>query len=267
MHNKNMEMIVSSLDLDPDFVEFNFSVRIDPTLRTGPTIAHLHELVYQARLGDRTATSEFADTIEWTLREATFESFQRKHGPRPISYRDWFYCKLAQFVSILLYKEISTDCIRNGKFCKPETDRPWEEGFTILGGSGPGFSPVEFLPWLTPADAERVDWYELTRLVSAQQPDRRLDEVESWFVAIGKPQPSPRSSAGRARRDALIRQGLTANKSRREICGVLDANAVATTPQMKANGITLWIAAWDDQQFRKNVQQVISKASIREPVK
>ena len=131
-------MPFSDLTLDRAFEEFNFSWILDPTLSGGPSQAVLLQLVYAARQGDRSATFELVDTMCCTLREETFECFQKAHGPRPIRYRDWYYSKLLQFLEILVYEQLSVDRLRpDGTAYEPQTDRPWEEGVTILGSAGP----------------------------------------------------------------------------------------------------------------------------------
>jgi hypothetical protein len=97
-----------NLSMDADFEGFNFCPIHDPSLKPGhgPTAAGLYRLTHEARLGDRSAIHELASAIHWTLKEASFESFQRVHGARPITYRDWFYSKLAQFMEILLHNQV-----------------------------------------------------------------------------------------------------------------------------------------------------------------
>jgi hypothetical protein len=79
-----------AFDLDPAFENFNFSGMLDPSMKSGPSKADLYRLVYKGRKGDRHAPAEFADTMYWTLRELAFDAFQREHGARAISYREWF---------------------------------------------------------------------------------------------------------------------------------------------------------------------------------
>ena len=71
-------------------------------------------MVHAARRGDRSAGFEFTDTMFWTLRPESFECFQRVHGPRAISYRDWFYAKLSQFLDILTYEKLASGRARPG---------------------------------------------------------------------------------------------------------------------------------------------------------
>jgi hypothetical protein len=69
--------------------------------------------------------------MNWTLRRTSFDCFQQTHGPRPIDYEDWFYSKLYQFVSILLYDKI----LVWGLGEEQKTAEPWKEG--ELSGQGP----------------------------------------------------------------------------------------------------------------------------------
>ncbi len=77
-----------------------------------------------------------------TLLEATFECFQRMHGPRAIDYRDWFYSKLSQYLEILVYEKLSLFGVESdGRIKEPQTDRPWEEGLTVISTAGPYVQP------------------------------------------------------------------------------------------------------------------------------
>ena len=130
-----------TLFLDREFPDFNFCETLDPDLRpgSGPSQLALIQMVHAARQGDRSAGFEFTDTMFRTLRPESFECFQRLHGPRAISYRDWFYAKLSQFLDILTYEKLALDGFGpDGKARTPETDKPWEEGLTVLGPGGPG---------------------------------------------------------------------------------------------------------------------------------
>ena len=68
-----------------------------------------------------------------TLQEETFRCFERLHGARPISYEDWFYCKLNQFLELLVYERLPLS-VGPPPECSwiPRTDRPWEEGLLVL---------------------------------------------------------------------------------------------------------------------------------------
>ena len=97
-----------ALDLDSDFRDFNFCSLWDPALRPkfGPTESSLYKLAYLARKGDKIAAGEYANTLDWTLREESLECFQRVHGPRPIRHEHWLYAKLEQLLGIFLYDEL-----------------------------------------------------------------------------------------------------------------------------------------------------------------
>jgi hypothetical protein len=99
---------VIALDLDSDFCDFNICSLWDPSSKPGggPTESALFKLAYQARHGERFAIGEYFDTVDWTLREETFECFQRIHGPLPIRYEHWFYSKLQQLLGIFLYEQL-----------------------------------------------------------------------------------------------------------------------------------------------------------------
>ena len=54
----------------------------------------------------RHSSAGFADALARTIRPETFQAFQKIHGPRPISYSDWYCTKLEQFFGILLYERL-----------------------------------------------------------------------------------------------------------------------------------------------------------------
>src|SRR5262249_41182771 len=134
--DNTVSMARLSLDLDRAFVEFHACEVWDPAFRPGfaPSQAQLFEIVCAARNGDMSASSEFADTMYWTLREAAFDCFQRKYGPRPIRYEEWDHAKLKQYLEMLGYEKLVVDGIdRSGKLMVPQTDQPWNEGLYVIG--------------------------------------------------------------------------------------------------------------------------------------
>ena len=171
-------MPFSDLTLDRAFEEFNFSWIVDPTLSTGPSQASLLQLVYEARQGDRGAISELVDAMCCTLREETFECFQKAHGPRPIRYRDWYCSKLRQFLEMLVNEQLSVDGLRpNGNPWEPQTDRPWEEALTILGSAGPAVQDDDVERAFEPGDNDRSSWGQLIEELSATS-ENRLTALE-----------------------------------------------------------------------------------------
>ena len=81
--------------------------------------------------------------MAWTLRPETWECFQRTHGDRPISHRDWFYAKLVQFFDILLYDELTVN-EANGhpRKLKPDELLPRLTCTIVPRRSGHLFSPT-----------------------------------------------------------------------------------------------------------------------------
>jgi hypothetical protein len=119
------------LEMDRNFRDFNFSAIQDPTVApgSGPTEKDLYKLAHFIRKGNRSLSVEFADAMSWTLLEESFQCFQVTHGPRPIRYAVWFYAKLEQFLSILMYEELYVYGPGLADLATPQSDRPWEEGF------------------------------------------------------------------------------------------------------------------------------------------
>ena len=69
-------------------------------------------------------------------------------------------------------------------------------------------------------------------------------------------------------RNSIIVSCLERGDTRAVICRILDERVLPTTPQMKKHKIHRWTEAWDDLDFRKNVQQIFSRTLKRHgPVK
>jgi len=83
-------------------------------------------------------------------------------------------------------------------------------------------------------------------------------EVRSWLVRHGPTQPVNESS-DTARRNNLIRHSIQEGKSRQAVCELLDRQAIPTTEDMRRAGVVLWVVAWQDPDFKANVQTIISK--------
>ncbi|MCL5743912.1 MAG: hypothetical protein M1541_08290 [Acidobacteria bacterium] len=266
-----------SLFLDRAFPDFNFCETLDPDLRPGggPPQLALIQMVHAARRGDRSARREFTDTMFWTLRPESFECFQRVYGPRAISYRDWFYAKLSQFLDILAYEKLALDGFGpDGKARTPETDKPWEEGLTVLGPGGPGADPTDIEKTFVPADNAPVFWGEIVDEVCRAAGDRlaalegimgrlrrKRGRVASVEPGAGLPAGvRPRREWGLTRkRNQIIRQLLAEGKDGQEICAALDARGVAVLPIMKRRGVDTYVAGWAIKDLRRNVQQLFAK--------
>ena len=264
-----------SLFVDRKFPDFNFSETWDPDLRRGPSQLALIKLVHAARRGDRSARCEFKDALYRTLRPETFECFQRVHGPRAISYRDWFYAKLSQFFEIPTYEKLDLDGLGpDGQPRTPQTDKPWEEGLTVLGPGGPGADPEDLEKTFVPADFEAeflgaiVDEVccaagdQLARLEKIMGRLRRkrgcVASVES-ATGLGAGLPPKRDWGRTKERNRIIRELIADDKGGREICVALDEGEEDVLPIMQRRGITTWLAGWADEEVRRNIQQLFSK--------
>jgi hypothetical protein len=266
-----------TLFLDREFPDFNFCETLDPDLRpgSGPSQLALIQMVHAARWGDRSAGFEFTDTMFWTLRPESFECFQRLHGPRAISYRDWFYAKLSQFLEILTYEKLALDGFGpDGKPRTPETDKPWEEGLAVLGPGGPGTDSDDLEKTFVLADNDPAFWGEVVDEVCRAAEDRLavLEEImgrlrrKRGIVASGAPASGfpasvrPRRGWRRTKeRNKIIRQLLGEGKGGREICVALDEGEEDVLPILQSRGITTWLAGWADEEVRRNIQQLFSK--------
>jgi hypothetical protein len=168
-----------SLDLDPAFADFNFSEGWDPTLRQGPASSTLYKLVCDARRGNRLAASDFADTIYWTLRPETWDCFQRVHGARPITHREWFFAKVAQFLDILVYDQL-TIVGSDGQPRKLQPNEVLTDETTIWRGSGPLIQSDEIERALVAEEWATYQWLDLVQNVSDKREDR-AGAVQTWL--------------------------------------------------------------------------------------
>src|SRR5713226_7749575 len=122
---------------DPQFQNFNFSQLIDPALSYCLSEPDLYRLAYPARAGSQIAIEQFANAMHFTLGPVAFQSFQQKHGPRPIEYKDWFYNKLHQFLTILISEHPGVDPASG----QPVTYSSWETGAVVLHINDPQPDP------------------------------------------------------------------------------------------------------------------------------
>ena len=266
--------------------DFSFCSLWDPTLRpgSGPDESRLYQMAYLARKGDRGAVAEFVDTMDWTLRKEAFECFQRVHGTRPIRYAHWFYAKLEQFLSILLYEELLVYGLRgDGSAGKPQTDRPWEEGTGVLTAKPPLLQSYDLEQAFSPDDSTEYDWSALVKLVleagekrfavfqkfvqSRLVEQRRREDIDQEVMELEPAEESVRPKRFRRsrnmERDSIIASCLEREMDRFEICSVLDRKGIETTKQMREHDLDRWTDAWQDVEFRNNVQQVFSKVRSR----
>ena len=153
-----------AFELDRAFPDFNFSDFWDPALRDCVSASNLAKLVYKARKGDRFAPGTFANAMYYTLRPETWECFQRSHGFRPVSHRDWFYAKLVQFLDILVCDELTIE-EPSGQPRRLLPDELLEEQFTVVGSVGPLTQQDELEQALVPQLNDEYDWYGLVQRV------------------------------------------------------------------------------------------------------
>jgi len=259
---------------DDEFVDFNFSLGHDPTLKPGhgPDHRQLYRTVIEARGGDRTGAAEFADVMHWTLRPEAFESFQHTYGTRPISFADWFFSKLYFFFEVLLHDSLQV--LGDGGYSLSATDKPWEEGHGRLDSVGEEVHPDDLERAFEPERHADYYWLDLVMRCSRAKASDRL-KVALQFVRASVEQRSttrkldvkqgrrPRGDVEVYERDKLIAEQLLQDTPREKICELLDQKRFPTTGNMDANGIETWKLAWEDRDFRKDVQSIFSKAQRR----
>jgi hypothetical protein len=252
-----------SLELDPAFEDFNFSRDWDPTMRYGPTSSELYRFVQICRKGSQIAGDEFADTMYWTLREAAFDAFQRSHGARAITYREWFYHKLFQFFRILLFTKAHV---------AGDSDLYWvdsaeilEKGAIVIGCEGALVQPDELQDSLGPADNNCRLWCDLVETVSASS-NERLAVAQAWLRSQRAPDTNSAEPSGWAKnqeRDQIIMNSLERGMKPELICQELDKRTIRTLPALEAKGIHRWIDGWVDLEARNSIQQLLRKMPRR----
>ena len=233
------------------FEDFNFCGHTD-----GPPIplTQLQKWAFEAHHGSREAQKHFADTMIWTLRQATFAAYVKRYSITLVIYTAWYVDKLHMFARILLDSDPGT----------PYLERPWKSRFRVPGYSDAYLESDHLLFQLKPEHYERLDFHELVRSIS-EHPEDRQAALSAWLKKYVQPVSvrTPRESTATARRNNLIRQAHADRKSGREICEILDRYAIPTTKEMQKHQIFAWTVAWDDPDFNRNVQTMISKAKAR----
>jgi hypothetical protein len=264
-----------SLD-DPTFLNFNFHYGWDPTLRpgAGPGVRALYKMVMEGRRDPLKEGLEFAQVMGWTPRPEAFESFERVYGAA-VAFRDWFYSKLYQYFRLLLYERVEVlGNAPDGRWGPPKTDKPWEEGFQQLEGFGEEIHPDLLERAFDPSKCGTYRWNDVVLSCLQAEASERL-EVALEFVREHLPQRAqprrldeeqgrrPCGSQVPHERDRFIAGQLIQGASRERICELLDKRRFPATLNMLKNGISSWAEAFRDQQFRRDVQSIFSKALKR----
>ena len=259
-----------AFELDPAFADFNFSEWWDPALKDGPSASSLYKLVYQARKGDRFAAGKFADTMNWTLRPETWDCFQRVHGHRPISHREWFYAKLTQFVDMLVYDDLTVE-ETNKQPRKLLPDELLDERFTVVGSVGPTH-PDDLEQALVPELYAEYGWYGLVQKVVSTSD--RAGALRAWLAAERiawerKSTGQPRSGwTKNQERDQIILNCVSRGMAPDKICDELDKLTIPTLLALQTKGIHRWKNGWVYPKTRNAIQQLFSKLHDRKkPVK
>lgn len=256
-----------AFELDRAFPDFNFSEFWDPALRGGPSASSLYKLVYKARKGDRFAPGTFANAMYFTLRPETWECFQRSHGFRPVSHRDWFFAKLVQFLDILVYDELTIE-EPNGQPRRLQPDELLREEFTVVGSVGPLTQQDKLEQALVPQLNDEYDWYGLVQRVLGNPADRAA-AVQAWLreqrkAQDGSPTELPRGGWSKNQeRDQIILNCLNRGMAPDLICNELDKRTIATLPALQARDIHRWSDGWADPRARNAIQQLFSKLRKR----
>jgi hypothetical protein len=201
----------------------------------------------------------------FTLRPAAFEAYQRLHGPVAITYPEWFYLKLRQFIHILVFDKVEVKSPVDGS-CKIVA-LPIEKGHEITGvhcNQKIGFD--ELTESIAPEDNDFQSWNNLAG-VASDYTDNRLQEVQEWLKSHRRASDTQASAKSRwtknRQRDALIRDELSRPAERIEICRKLDDASIETTPGLQDGGFTRWLDAWSDPDGRQSVQTLFSKVARR----
>ena len=238
------------IDHEFEFQNFNFCGPSDGKLIS---LRELANWAFEARRGDRVAGRKFANSMCWTMRSTTMDAYLRTHRLRIVSYADWFLSKAVMFVRILLDSDPGTPCLdrlRDGLLHIPDYSDAW------IGPDHPLFE-------LKPENDELYDWHGLVRAIS-EHPENRERALLEWLKRPGPALlPTRKELPATARRNNLIRQAQADRHSGREICEILDRNGIPTTKPMQKNDVFQWTVAWDDPDFNRNIQTMLSKTKVR----
>jgi len=237
-------------------------------MKCGPTNSDLYRLVQKCRKGNQNAVGEFADTMYWTLREAAFDAFQRAHGVRAITYREWFYHKLVLFFEILLFTGVNVTGDSDIRWV--HSDEVLEKGATVISRDGPVVPLDELQDALGPEDNICRLWCDLAETVSKSSNDR-LIAAQGWLRSQRAPERNSAKPSGWTKnqeRDQIIMNCLDREMKPEQICQELDNRTIPTLPALRAKGIHRWIDGWADPKARKAIQQLLVKVPQRAmPVK
>jgi hypothetical protein len=254
------------LDTSPEFDDFNFSPSQDSTMRRRISQAALFAWVIDSREidPDPLPMVDFAEAMYFTLRPAAFEAYQRLHGPVAITYPEWFYLTLRQFIHILVFDRVEVKSPVDGS-CKIVA-LPIEKGHEITGVHCSQIGFDELTESIAPGDNDFEVWHSLAAAAS-DYTDNRLREVQEWLKSHRRASDTQASAKSRwtknRQRDALIRHELSQRTERIEICRKLDEAGIETTPGLQEHGFSRWLDAWSDPDGRQLVQTLFSKVARR----
>lgn len=246
--------------------DFNYSAGLDPDLGPGSRVSEqlLLRWAVEVRSGERGPLADLIDAMHTTLCPAAFETFQRLHGPRPITYSDFFFSKLHQYCSLLIHDSIQIaddDAVLH----PAQSPRPWEEaGGRAMRAASSFIDPEELEAAFDPGE-DHQPWYHLVLFCRDAAPGQRLEQLTAYLhdVARARSKVDHRKVEGR---DELIARLARTGADRLEICAALDRAGIPVTSQMKKAGIRTWQEADDCKDLRRNIQTLIAKAK-QKPVK
>ena len=264
--NDTESMVSFSLEMHPDFEDFNFSSIWNPTGGTGVSARALFRLVYEARQGRSVAKRELSNVIECTLRKAAFEAYQRAHGPLAVDGFDWLCAKLSQFSESMLYERL-TVVDESLQDYRREVKEPWNQGlqdrFFVEGSR---IYEEEIRDYLVPEENRGLNYGELVDMVSQAEPAKRKAAFRQWLrqekqARIAASREAQPSWGKNQKRNEVIIASLARDIAREQICAELDRRGVPVNlPWLEANGFQTWTAAWEDAAVgRPPIQRLVSK--------
>jgi hypothetical protein len=228
-------MMLDYLGTTPEFDDFNFSSYWDSSMKRRISQAALVDWVIDGRALDPDSMDNLANAMYFTLRPPAFEAYQRLLGPVAISYPEWFYLKLRQFLRILLFDEVEV--------------KTHEE-----------IELDELTQGIAPEDNHHEVWFRLVES-ACYYPDNRVQGLRAWLERHRRAQGSARSRWTKNQpRGAVIRSELSRGTERMAICRMLDEAGIETTLGLQERGFARWLDAWSDPDGRQSVQTLFSKA-------
>jgi len=221
-----------TFEFDHAFRDYNFSSLRDAAFPVQVNSTELAEMLKSVIAEDRVGVFDVADIFHTTVRNGTFEGFQRAHGPKPIDYRNWCLAKTGQFFGML----------------------------------GCGADPDEVLGQRPVEELLNFPWAELVRIAATPdiEAEDALDAIlKVWGRDRAKPPDSARGWGKNVERDDILVAMIDRGESTESILREFDKHAIKGLPAMEKLGIFRWARAYQNVDLMVRIDQLFKKAYQR----